>query len=82
MEPGLYPPPPEFPSVSVDGSVSGILDLDNTLYPFPDIKKPVSPRFVFIYDEGQRDLTIDDIIDAGKYLEGVKKIAANSKVNS
>ncbi|XP_044581771.1 uncharacterized protein LOC123263234 [Cotesia glomerata] len=81
IESGVYPVPPEFPSVSVDGSVSGILDRDNTLYPYPNIKKPVSPRFVFIYDKGQRDLTFDDIIDVGKYLEGVKKIAANNKVN-
>ncbi|XP_074095992.1 uncharacterized protein LOC141525402 [Cotesia typhae] len=81
MESGVHPPRSEFPSVSVDGSVSGILDLDTILHPFPDIKKPASSRFVFIYDGGQRDLTIDDIIDAGKYLEGVKKISANNKVN-
>ncbi|XP_008546239.1 uncharacterized protein LOC103570313 [Microplitis demolitor] len=79
-QPGLgYPSRPPAGSIDFSGSAGYYPDYD--VYPYPDVKK-AEGRFVFIYDGGQRDLTIDDIIEAGKYLAEAKKAALKDKKNT
>ncbi|XP_057328354.1 uncharacterized protein LOC130669450 [Microplitis mediator] len=70
--------PTKSPTGSVDFSGSAGYYPDYDVYPYPDVRK-AEGRFVFIYDGGQRDLTVDEIIQAGRYLEAAKKAALNDK---